>query len=303
MRRRVEKVRRTVAGRGKKIFARVRERALGLYRAWMKNPVFSAVVRYLAHLGEDDIVGVAAQTSFFLLLSIFPLLLLLTATLSNLSVQMDPDMMRYILPPSVTELLNAALQSAPPTSTMTAWSVVVAAWSSSTAVWALMKGISRAHTGKALYRPIWQRVAAIIFMAGFVAAAVLSLSLWFFGGDMIALLDARFGPLNVALLGWLRHAAAGVWVFIFLLFLYRYTPGVGLKFPALLPGTALATLGWMATTWLYDVYMANFNNYSLLYGSVGAFLGLALWALVISVVIIVGAELNAFLDLMRKRQK
>ena len=57
---------------------------------------------------------------------------------------------------------------------------------------------------------------------------------------------------------------------------------------------------WMGLSWLYAMYVENFANYSLLYGSIGTVVVLMIWLYMSANVLILGAELNGTLVAMRK---
>ena len=61
-----------------------------------------------------------------------------------------------------------------------------------------------------------------------------------------------------------------------------------------------ALAAWMGLSWLYAMYVENFANYSLLYGSIGTVVVLMIWLYMSANVLILGAELNGTLVAMRK---
>lgn len=62
---------------------------------------------------------------------------------------------------------------------------------------------------------------------------------------------------------------------------------------ASLPGAALATALWFATTLSFGFYVTRFANYGRVYGSLGASIGLMVWLYIIALTILIGAEFNA----------
>ena len=62
---------------------------------------------------------------------------------------------------------------------------------------------------------------------------------------------------------------------------------------ASLPGAALATLLWFASTLLFGFYVTRFANYGRVYGSLGAAIALMVWLYIIALTILIGAEFNA----------
>ena len=59
----------------------------------------------------------------------------------------------------------------------------------------------------------------------------------------------------------------------------------------------LATLVWLALTAGFGLYVANFAHYNATYGSLGAVIGFLTWLYLTAYIILLGAELNAILEL------
>jgi membrane protein len=62
---------------------------------------------------------------------------------------------------------------------------------------------------------------------------------------------------------------------------------------ASLPGAALATVLWFASTLSFGFYVTRFANYGRVYGSLGAAIALMVWLYIIALTILIGAEFNA----------
>ena len=59
-----------------------------------------------------------------------------------------------------------------------------------------------------------------------------------------------------------------------------------------IPGSIFSTLGWILVSFIFSFYIDNFNNYSRFYGSLGAVFILMTWLFLISMIIILGVEIN-----------
>lgn len=77
------------------------------------------------------------------------------------------------------------------------------------------------------------------------------------------------------------------------LFAYRYLPNVRHGFRDVLPGTLLGALLFELGKHGFTLYVARFNRYEVLYGSLGAVLLFQLWIYVSALILLAGAELNA----------
>ena len=79
--------------------------------------------------------------------------------------------------------------------------------------------------------------------------------------------------------------------------IYRFGPSrEHAKWRWLSWGAVLATLGWMAASWLFSFYLQNFADYNATYGSLGAVVGLMMWTWISVIILIVGAAVNAEME-------
>ena len=55
-------------------------------------------------------------------------------------------------------------------------------------------------------------------------------------------------------------------------------------------------LTWFVASFLFSWYLTNFANYNATYGSLGAVVGLMIWLWLSTIVVLLGAELNAEIE-------
>jgi membrane protein len=76
--------------------------------------------------------------------------------------------------------------------------------------------------------------------------------------------------------------------------LYRFAPSRPRgRWVWLQTGTLIAIALWFAASLGLKFYVANFANYNVVYGSLGAVIALLLWFYLTSIAILTGAEINA----------
>jgi membrane protein len=80
-------------------------------------------------------------------------------------------------------------------------------------------------------------------------------------------------------------------IFIFVI-IYIFAPAKKLKWKEVIPGAIFSTLGWVLVSFGFSFYIDNFSNYSRLYGSLGAVFILMTWLFIISIIFILGVEIN-----------
>ena len=53
---------------------------------------------------------------------------------------------------------------------------------------------------------------------------------------------------------------------------------------------------WIIPSFLFSWYLTSFANYNATYGSLGAVIGLMIWLWISTIVVLLGAELNAEIE-------
>jgi membrane protein len=130
---------------------------------------------------------------------------------------------------------------------------------------------------------------AILFMLVAIAAMVVVPVVL----DYVGIGDAT----TAMLIKILRWPALFLVVALALAVLYRFGPSRSRpQWRWITWGSAFATLGWLAVSLLFSWYAENFGSYNKTYGSLGAAIGFMIWMWLSTIVILLGAELDAELE-------
>jgi membrane protein len=79
--------------------------------------------------------------------------------------------------------------------------------------------------------------------------------------------------------------------------LYRYGPDRrAARWQWVTVGSVFAALTWIVASFLFSWYLTSFANYNATYGSLGAVVGLMIWLWLSTIVVLLGAELNAEIE-------
>jgi membrane protein len=119
------------------------------------------------------------------------------------------------------------------------------------------------------------------------AVVVLPVALKFLGLDGVTgtLLEVARWPLMAVVIG------------LFLACIYRFGPSRDrARWRWVSWGSAAAAAGWLAFSYGFSWYVANFGNYNETYGSLGAVVGFMTWIWLSATVVLVGAELDAEME-------
>jgi membrane protein len=91
-----------------------------------------------------------------------------------------------------------------------------------------------------------------------------------------------------------RWPALFIVVSLALAFLYRYGPSREKpRWRWITWGSACAAIAWLVVSILFSWYAENFESYNKTYGSLGAIIAFMFWIWLSTIVVLIGAELNA----------
>ncbi|HZG23430.1 MAG TPA: YihY/virulence factor BrkB family protein [Chitinophagaceae bacterium] len=96
----------------------------------------------------------------------------------------------------------------------------------------------------------------------------------------------------ISLIDSLRYVTIIALIFYAIAFIYKYAPAVQKRWKLSSPGTVLATILTIITTFLFSFWVARFNNFNKIYGSIGTILIIMLLTYINSLILLIGFELN-----------
>jgi membrane protein len=256
--------------------------------------------RSWGEIGRDHVSLLAAGSAYYAMLAIFPLLI---AVVTIYGLVADPADVQHVLsstarviPGNVQQILEQQLiQIASGTSKSLGWGVVLSLigllWSASSGMAALLKAVNIAYDEEDTRSFVPLRLLAIAFAVGGIVLVLVSVG-------FITVLPAL---VHGAGLGewatWIRWPILGVLFILALAFLYRY--GSDRNPPQwqwVSWGAVIAAVLWLAASYGFSYYIANFGNYNKTYGTLGAVIVLMVWLYLSSFVILLGAEINSEME-------
>ena len=254
----------------------------------------------------DDVFGYAAQLSFYFLMALFPLLLLLTDLFGYFAQgpQMRASLLEYfarVLPPTAFQLVVDTLNQI----TLGAGGgklsigIITTLWAASNGMSAVCEGLNAAYEIKD-GRPWWKvRLLAIVLTLAFAVFTVLALVLVLLGGKIGNLLGAWSGHRAIFDTAWniVRWPVIVIMVLLAINLLYRFAPDLKeWEWKWMTPGALIAATLWILMSLGFQFYLRFFNTYSATYGSLGAVIILMLWFYITGAAILIGAEVNSEIE-------
>ena len=102
-----------------------------------------------------------------------------------------------------------------------------------------------------------------------------------------------FKPLIILLWDGVRWAIALVTSIAVISLIYHHGLPKEQSWRRVLPGATVASLLWFPATMVFGWYVREYATYSVVYGSFSAAIALLIWMYIVSVIVLLGAEINA----------
>jgi membrane protein len=268
-----------------------------------KRSWWAALKRTITEFNKDNVTDWAAALTYYSVLSIFPMLLVLTSVLGLLgpsATQALIDNISQVVPGQTRETIIGAireLQSSRGTAgPLAIVGLAAALWSASAYLGAFMRAAN------AIYempegRPLWKvwplRVAltlAVVVLLAISAVGVVAT------GSLADRLGHLLGVGSTVVTVWEIAKWPVIVILVSLAFalLYWATPNVKqLGFRWLSPGGLLAVVLWAIASAGFAIYVANFSSYNKTYGSLAGVIVFLIWLWISNIAVLLGAELDA----------
>jgi membrane protein len=262
----------------------------------------------------DEMSDRAAGLTYYSLMSLFPALLFAVAVLGFFGQQgLINDAANYLrdhgAPSDVTNAVTGALKSAQDKkgAALSALiiGIVISLYGASGAFGAAGRALNvvwRVEEGRGFVRKKLTDLGATLAV---LALMLLTLVLVFLGGSLAAdVFDAiGLGDSAVTVWSYVRWPLALCSMMLVYSILYYQAPNVEMRrFQLFTPGAVCGVLLWIVASAAFFVYVSNFSSYGATYGAFAGAVILLVWLYLSSSVILLGAELNAVIELRRTPQ-
>ena len=261
-------------------------------------------VRTVVAASTDDVSLAAAGCAFYATLSLFPAISIL---ISVYGLVFDPEsvvphltVLKNLLPPPAFALIESRVLQllAQPRGHLSfglGIAFLLSFFSSASASKAVLSAVNVAYdvTGQRGFFK-FQAIGLAMTLCAVVCAMLAAVVL------IVLPPVIRFAGLSLIDSILIQAASFGLVVGFFALGLgLLYARGPARTRPAgarVVPGTVLATLVWLISSWLLSMYVGRLASFDATYGSIGAVVGIMLWFYISAYAALLGAELNALLE-------
>ena len=271
-----------------------------------RSRVRARLAALVGPVGAHDLPRHAAALTYFLVLAVFPVLIVVTAILG--AIGLTPAAVHQLLDAVaqtrsqwavdfVQSVLDSILKNSG-TPVLLSVGVVIALWTTSSYVaafmWAAGEVGGKLDTRSGL-RLLLLRLGLALLLAVLLAAAAAVVA---FAGPFAEWLGRLFGIGEAVVRFW----TIAEWPFFFalatavFLLLYRAAPHSGRRRVLHdLAGACLAVLALLVASAVFSAYLAHFGSYNRVYGVLGTAIALLVWAWILNLTLLGGLEVSVAL--------
>ena len=249
----------------------------------------------------------ASGLAFDFLLALFPLFFILLAgfgLFASYSLQLRTDMLAYfadLLPALAFELLNRTTGELAAITSREQLTVgfVVALWLVSGGVSSIISSLNAAFRIKESRS--WLKVKAIAVVLALVISILIlwALCIVLVSGDFVEWIgnELQLGSFMIVLGKVLQWPTAMLFVIFSYALIYHFGPDrKGRHWHWITPGSVFAAMLWLAASVGFRAYLRFVNNYTVIFGSLGAAIILLVWLYATGLAFLIGGEINANIE-------
>ncbi|UWF34113.1 YihY/virulence factor BrkB family protein [Pediococcus acidilactici] len=237
--------------------------------------------------------------AYYLLLSFFPLVMLLGTLLPLFQIRVNtvleyietavPETIYNITEPIVKDFLGSG------NGELFSFSLLMTVFSASQAVAAFQRTVNRAYGVAKYQNPIINRVVSFFLTVVIIAIMAVLVFLFSFGQTLVSYLTPILNlPTHLfALVGQLKWPVTIVGLFVGLSLLYYLVPNAKIRFKYVIPGSIFATVGTMVLSQVFSFYLRIFARSVTSYKTLGTFIAIMFWLNFSAMIIMFGGVLNA----------
>ena len=263
---------------------------------------------------DDDITDVAAALSYYAFLALPAVLLIAVGvfvrTAGPDTIESMLDRLEGVVPAEAIQLLRDSLTRAIENQSGGLILIVVgfllALWTASGAVNALMRGLNRVYDREETRGFVRQRGTAVAILVCLILAFGLAFGVLVLGPVLSDWLGGLLGIEEV--FGWLWWTLQ--WPILLLGLLAAFASilflGPNVDHPRwrfLTPGAVIAVVIWLVASGLFAVYVSMFSSYNKAWGSLAAVIIMLTWLWLSALALLLGAEMNAEAERSRELRR
>jgi membrane protein len=266
------------------------------------------VRQFVDSFGRNQPLDLAAQLAYYAILALFPFAMFVLTVVGYIPLHgLDAQIMGAIynvMPAEVAKLCDSTLHEI--VGKQRGWlllsTLLFALWTASGGASGLITALNRAYDVEET-RPFWKvKLRSLAVTLGGVLAIIVATAAMLIGPGLVRYVWNFFGFGGAFDHIWavLRWPVAALTMMLMVACMYYFLPNVRQKWRFITPGSTVAVLAWILASLGFRLYVTHFASYARSYGALGTVVVLLVWLYLSGLMVIIGGEINAILDRVRK---
>jgi membrane protein len=272
-------------------------------------PLYTIATFFFQEIAKDSLVNKASSLAYNFMLAIFPAIIFLFTLIPYIPIENFQEqllsLIALVFPKNAFIAVESTLEDIikNQNSGLLSFGFLAALFFSTNGVHNLMQAFNKSSLQVESRSWLKQRLVSLNLTILIAFALIFGLGIMTVGEFVISFLKSKlefkdaFWLHLIDLVRWIILVAV---YFITISILYRYGPAHPKKWRLFSAGSWLATILAVLTFWGFAFYINNFGSYNKLYGSIGTLIVIMIWMYLNSLIILIGFELNASIDLSKR---
>lgn len=265
------------------------------------NKFIRFIREFSVRLKEDHVSAYAAQAAFFLILSVFPFVILVLTFTRFLPVSQSDFILvlKELLPNEIEAWVLTVLEEIMQNSgnTLMSFSIIVALWSAARGILSISNGLNSVYRTEESRNYFVLRGIATIHTLIVAVALVVLLIVFVFGNSLYQIILVKIPFMNniATLILSVRVVAGFALLFFMFVAMYKGLPNHKISLRQATPGALFSAISWIIVSFAFSIYVNHFSNYSRVYGSVAGVAIAMVWIYMMMNLVLWGGELNEYI--------
>ena len=274
------------------------------------NKVVVFLDKLIYRFTDHNIISAGGSLVYFFILALFPFLIALLNVLNFTDFLSSESIINLIkfLPREISSIVMNFISEISQSSSgeLLSFSIALAIWSASRGIKQIIKHVNIAYGFIDNRGYIKVTLISIVFTIALTVMIFMLLLTQVFGRIIIEAIIHYIGLTLEMTFLWelLNMLIPIVYMIIIFALLYKFSPTSDKRYllrkKSIVPGALFATFGTIIVTKLFGFYVGHFAHYSITYGSLGGVIILLIWLWLMSMIILVGGEINAIIAYLLK---
>ncbi|MBE9598405.1 YihY/virulence factor BrkB family protein [Pedobacter sp. MC2016-24] len=276
-------------------------------------PLYTVASFFFKEIGKDSLVNKASSLAYNFMLALFPAIIFLFTLIPFIPKRIGfqkqlMDFIVLILPADAYRAFEATLNEIvnKQNGGLLSFGFILSLFFATNGVHSLMMAFNKSSLLIETRSWVKQRLMAIVLTIIIALSVIICIVAMTVGEFALKYIDSELdikGNLIAYLIQLTRWSLLGILYFVTISILYRYGPAHSKKWKFFSAGSWLATILAFLTIWGFSFYINNFSSYNKVYGSISVLIVLMIWLYLNSLILLIGFELNASVDLSKRSIK